>query len=144
MEPYKPVPVEVARQIAEQYGKSIVIIFAHDPVHGIMHTTTFGADPQNKAWAAQGGEIATKALGGILDESVQFEDYRLQQASNLLAALKEIMRQISIGALVRETASDDAPGWGGRQIPLVVALKAADEAVATAETFLAGGSHGSV
>jgi len=85
---YKPVPVEAAKAIAEQYDKSIVIVFAHDPVYGQIHTTTYGSDPQNKAWAAQGGEIATKALGGLTELATDFEDYRLAQARKLLAALK--------------------------------------------------------
>ncbi len=89
MSEYKPVPVEAARAIADKYAKSIVIIFAHDPVHGCLHTTTYGRNPQEKAWAAQGGEIATKALGGIREASTDFEDYRLQQARNLLEALRD-------------------------------------------------------
>ncbi len=91
MTPYEPVPVEAARAVAEKYGKSIVIIFAHDPVHGLLHTTTYGDNPQNKAWAAKGGEIASKALGGVLDESTHFEDYRLQQAQMLLGALEGLI-----------------------------------------------------
>jgi hypothetical protein len=88
MTDYQPIPVLEARVLAERYEKSIVIIVAHDPVHGLMHTTTYGTDPQNKAWAAQGGEIATKALGGVVDNSVQFEDYRLMLANRLLVTLK--------------------------------------------------------
>lgn len=122
--------------IAEQYEKSIVIVFSHDSVHGLIHTTTYGSDPQNKAWAAQGGEIATRALGGLMELTTDFEDYRLAQAENLLTALKGVMAQIAAGALVRETADDDAPGWGMRQIPMVMALKAADEAIRDAEVFL--------
>ena len=90
-EPYKPVPVATAREIAEKFDKSIVIILTHDPVHGLMHTTTYGTDPHNKAWAAQGGEIASKALGGVLDQSTQFEDYRLSTALELREALKTFM-----------------------------------------------------
>ena len=133
---YKPVPVEAAKAIAEQYDKSIVIVFSHDPAYGLVHTTTYGSDPQNKAWAAQGGEIATRALGGLTDLASDFEDYRLAQAKALLAALKGIMAQISTGALVSETADDDAPGWGMRQIPLVMALKTADQTIREAEKFL--------
>lgn len=88
MTDYKPVPVQAARAIAEEYEKSIVIVFAYDPVHGRLHTTTYGNDPQNRAWAAQGGEIATRALGGLTELSTEFEDYRLSQARKLLAALK--------------------------------------------------------
>jgi hypothetical protein len=87
MKPYEPVPVEAARAIAEKYGKSIVIIFAHDPVHGVLHTTTYGTDPQNKEWAAKGGEIGTKALGALREAATDFEDYRLEQARALLSAL---------------------------------------------------------
>lgn len=85
---YKPVPVEAAKAIAQQYDKSIVIIFSHDPVYGLLHTTTYGSDPENRAWVAQGGEIATKALGGITELATDFEDYRLKQAITLLASLK--------------------------------------------------------
>jgi hypothetical protein len=89
---YVAVPVEAAKAIADQYGKSIVIIFAHDPVHGVLHTTTYGRDPQEKAWAAQGGEIATKALGGVLELGTSFEDYRLRQAQALLTALESALK----------------------------------------------------
>ncbi len=85
---YAPVPVAMAKQIAEQFGKSIVIIFAHDPVYGLVHTTTYGTTPRNKAWAAQGGEIATKALGGLVDLATHFEDYRLELAQEMLKTLK--------------------------------------------------------
>jgi hypothetical protein len=89
--PYEPVPVAAARAIAEQYGKSIVIIFAHDPVHGMLHTTTYGIDEQNRAWAAQGGEIATKALGGVVESVTNFEDYRLDRIAELTAKLENVL-----------------------------------------------------
>lgn len=90
--PYKPVPVETARAIAEQYEKSIVIIFTHDPLFGMLHTTTYGVGPQEKEWAAQGGEIATKALGAVVELATDFEDYRIDQARRLLAALKSVVK----------------------------------------------------
>ncbi len=95
--PYKPVPVATAKAIAEEFDKSIVIICAHDPVFGLLHVTTYGTDPQNKAWAAKGGEIANAALGGLRQAATDFEDYRLIQAHKLLAALKEA-RPYVIGA----------------------------------------------
>lgn len=52
-----------------------------------------------------------------------------QTVSTLREALSGVMEQISKGALVRETADDNAPGWGMRQIPLVMALKKADSAL---------------
>ncbi len=102
---YKPVPVATAKSIAEEFDKSIVIIFAHDPVFGHVHTTTYGVGPQNKAWAAQGGEIATKALGGITEAATDFEDYRLTMARKLLAALKDARDHI-YGAEAQQRAND--------------------------------------
>ena len=47
----------------------------------------------------------------------------VEQRQKLYDALKEIKRQIEIGALVRETVCcDDDPAWGMRQIPLGQAL----------------------
>lgn len=92
MNEYKPVPVETAKAIAEQFDKSIVIVCCYDPAHGLLHTTTYGSDPQNKAWAAQGGEIAYRALGGLPEAATTFEDCRLTEAKKLLYALKTSIR----------------------------------------------------
>lgn len=73
---YKPVPVEAARELADKYDKSIVLIWSWDPVHGLLHTTTYGKSLQEKHWAAQGGEIAAKALGAIMTEKEVYEDFR--------------------------------------------------------------------
>ncbi len=94
VDPYIPIPVEAAREIAEKYGKAIVIINAWDNVYGLLHTTTYGADPQNKAYAAMGGEITVKALGGLRQASTDFEDYRLAMAKLLREALKEARQTI--------------------------------------------------
>ena len=75
-EPYKPVPVAEARRISETYGKSVVLIFAWDPAHGMLHSTTYGRNEQEKEWAAQGGEIGARALGGMPELGTDFEDYR--------------------------------------------------------------------
>ena len=79
MSEYKPIPVSEAQRIADQYEKPIVIILAFDRAHGLLHTTTFGQDAQDKDWAAQGGEIATRALGGGVDEKSNYQDYRLEE-----------------------------------------------------------------
>lgn len=78
---YRPIPVKAAELLAKRYDKSIVIIFAHDPIHGVLHTTTYGRSEQEKHWAALGGEIATKALGGLPDLKTPFEDFRQQYFS---------------------------------------------------------------
>lgn len=91
---YKPVPVESARRISEEYAKSIVIILAWDPEHALLHTTTFGRTPQDKTWAAQGGDLANAALGGMQSLKTEFEDYRLTQAQELLEALVLIRNRV--------------------------------------------------
>lgn len=70
---------------------------------------------------------------GVSAEEVERVRKIERAAPELLAALKGIMNQIVVGALVRETADDNEPGWGMRQIPLVMALKAADDAIREAE-----------
>jgi len=73
---YQPVPVAVAKDIAEGHDKSIVIILSWDPVHGLLHTTTYGVSPIDKQWAAEGGDIAAKALGADFDRLKTYEDFR--------------------------------------------------------------------
>ncbi len=52
MNEYKPIPVEVARQISHEFDKSMVVILAYDPAHLLMHTVTYGVDPLDKETAA--------------------------------------------------------------------------------------------
>lgn len=93
MSEYIPVPTTTAKDIAEQFAKSIVIILCYDPAHGMLHRTTFGVTPQDKVWAANGGDIAARALG-ILPVDVQFEDYRLAQARKLLVILQDALPEL--------------------------------------------------
>jgi voltage-gated potassium channel Kch len=73
---YTPVPVQAAREIAEKYEKSHVIINTWDSVHGLLHTTTYGVTEQQKHQAAIGGEKAAIALGADLGKADKFEDFR--------------------------------------------------------------------
>ncbi len=86
---YVFVPVAAARAIAEQYNKSIVIVYAWDAIYGLLHTTTYGTDEQNRAWAASAGEIGIKALG-CLPEHHMFEDYRLDRIKELEAEVQRL------------------------------------------------------
>lgn len=74
MEEYKPIPVSVAKEIAEKFKKSIVIIAAWDPIHGLLHTTTSGRNKQECEWAALGGKKVTEALGADYGKRTIFED----------------------------------------------------------------------
>lgn len=85
---YVPVPVSAAQSIAQSYQKSMVIVCAWDPVHDLLHTTTFGVSAIDKAMAADGGRIAARALDADMLQVHRFEDFRLTVAKKLLAVLK--------------------------------------------------------
>lgn len=135
--PYVPVPVEAAKSIAEKFNKAIVIIFAYDENYGMLYTTTYGTNPQNKEWAARGGEFGTKALGGLREHAVDFEDYRLTQAENLLRALKSVIAQIDARNLVpiRPKTCITAE-FVTRKEQVRATIKEARETITTAEVFL--------
>lgn len=73
---YIPVPVEIARMIADKYQKAIVIINTWDITHGLLHTTTYGRSLEQKHQAAKGGEIAATALGADMPKADKYQDFR--------------------------------------------------------------------
>jgi hypothetical protein len=108
---YFPVPVTAAREIAEKYSKNMVIVNAWDPVHEVLHTTTYGVTAVDKAMAADGGKIAAKALDADLLQMHQFEDYRLTEAKKLLGVLKAMAT--FHGAVHEESADGVTPDCPG-------------------------------
>ncbi len=81
MTAYQPITVDAARKISREFSKSIVIICAWDPEHNLLHTTTYGKEPQDKINAAKGGDIAAKALGTDLTKKDPNEDFRTVDAA---------------------------------------------------------------
>lgn len=77
--PYKDIPPAVAERIAVDFEKSIVIISSWDPAHGLLHTTTWGRSVLEKVEAANGGVIIARALGAAVEQSVVYEDFRLNE-----------------------------------------------------------------
>lgn len=73
---YLPIPVKEAARIASRYQKSVVIIHAWDPVHGLMHTTTYGVSPSDKYYAAEGGDLSASILGANTSRKKVYEDFR--------------------------------------------------------------------
>lgn len=70
-----PVPVEAARQIADRYEKTVVVILAYDPLSELIHTTTYGRGAQEKEVAAWAGEQAAKAVGCDLQQKRTYADF---------------------------------------------------------------------
>lgn len=93
---YMSVPVDHAKQIAEEYKKSHVIILAWDSIHGLLHSTTYGVTKEQKHQAAYGGEKAAKALGADLLKMKPYEDFRKNELT-LLESAKEALRSYQYG-----------------------------------------------
>lgn len=60
---YKKIPVETAKQIAEEFDKDQVIIVTWDAAYRMQHITTYGQSRESSAQAAQGGNFIKEALG---------------------------------------------------------------------------------
>lgn len=88
------VPVEAARQIAQQFGKTQVVILTYDPVSELTTTTTYGVSPFDKENAAAVGKIVTAAIGCDLSKRQDFEDYHRDYDAARYKAALEIMRRI--------------------------------------------------
>ena len=76
MRPAKPIPVHVARSIAEEYAYDQVIIFARKVGEdGMEHLTTYGRDEVHRGVAARVGDFLKQKIMGWAEE-VTHEDFR--------------------------------------------------------------------
>ena len=74
MHVYKPIPVAVARSVAESHEKDIVVIMALDRENDRLDATTVGREPADKDIAAKWGEMFAERLGARV--STWYEDFR--------------------------------------------------------------------
>jgi hypothetical protein len=95
MADYKPVPVEVARQIAQQFDKCIVVVMCFDEVHLLTHATTYGMSALDKAAAAFLGDEFTRTMGANLSEKKTFEDFRATPDDAKAAVQRETNERIA-------------------------------------------------
>ncbi len=76
------------------------------------------------------GEFPTN---GHPPDSTLMPDVRLMAAApDLLSACQGLIKMMDDGLLVRDISGDGASGWAIKQLPLVLAVKAATEAIAKA------------
>jgi hypothetical protein len=88
---YKPVPVDLARQIATNCKKDIVVIFSIDRTFDKAHITTYGVAPADKIDAAHYGELIDQGLGcGGPQE--HFEDFRTVDAAKRAAKIDALVQ----------------------------------------------------
>lgn len=70
---YVPVPVAAAKEIADNFGKAVVVIIAWDREHSLIHTTTYGETDLEKKSAAMLGDIFATQVSDI-SKARTFED----------------------------------------------------------------------
>jgi len=94
---YTAVPVDAAREIAEKYDKSMVIISAYDPAFNRTHSVSFGVKADDKETAANISEQCVKFLLGDTEGDTH-QDYRFipegERASlvdNLVKACRDMV-----------------------------------------------------
>lgn len=63
MSKYVKVPIQAARDLAEEFDKDQVIVVTWDKAHGMMHVTTYGRSVEDCEQAAQGGNLIKRSLG---------------------------------------------------------------------------------
>lgn len=88
---YQPIPVDIARRIARDYAKGVVVIFAWDVLHDRTHCTTYAVHPGHKEFAAELGRKTLDALGVPKVAGESFEDFRARpeaEAAAEIAGLK--------------------------------------------------------
>src|SRR5262245_38447248 len=90
---YMPIPVQMARQIAEATQRDIVTILAWSHEHQLLHTTTYGVTAADKVTAARMGDIATQALGMDLLRSEVSEDFRKDLDAGKQCRMLEVIRK---------------------------------------------------
>jgi hypothetical protein len=75
MSKYKPVPCSAAKDIAESYAKSQVLILTWDPEHVLVSMTTYGVTAIDKENAAALGDKVAAFVGCDMGKLHEFEDF---------------------------------------------------------------------
>jgi hypothetical protein len=73
---YKPVPVDEAKRICEQYGKASVMIVSHDRPAACLHYTTYGMEASDKVGIAGCADWLSRALSAGANPLKRWEDFR--------------------------------------------------------------------
>jgi hypothetical protein len=104
---YQPITVDAAREIAERFGKRIVVIVGWDGGTGQTHITTYGERAADKPWAAQAGEVIAQALN-VGPPKTTYEDWRMRDAAQAAYEIGELRKACKMAdALVAELMPSD-------------------------------------
>lgn len=92
LEPYRPIPVDEARAIADRYRKRMVVILAYDGAHEKTHVTTYGVAAEDKVNAAAVGDRCAAVVGADLAQKQSHEDFRAIEASQWAERVDRLLR----------------------------------------------------
>lgn len=91
---YRPLPVGEARDLAQRYEKSWIVILANDERRQVLHCTSYGASAEDKIVAARLGDYLTAQAGGQLMRSRCFEDFRYRPQAEAAAQIQQLQARI--------------------------------------------------
>jgi hypothetical protein len=130
---YKPIAVEAAKRIAQQFDKQVVVIFATDRPHERVHVTSYGVSAEDKCEAAQIADLIGQRFGDYARRE-EFEDFRHVPAAQAKAREEQLMATIRnlIGAVL-SCRRENTPEW---MEFLVENINAACEACGSADRFV--------
>lgn len=94
MAEYISVPVEAAAVIAREFSKSQVVIISLDPLHRLVHTTTFGVSASDKVEAARAGDFLAEQLGLDLAQRNYVVDFRDEYQPALYREALDLLKLI--------------------------------------------------
>lgn len=77
----KRIPISAAKEVAEKFGYSQVIIHAYDGETGIQHVTTYGKTLADCDHAAFGGNTIKKLLG-FPEDTLHEKPARIKRKEN--------------------------------------------------------------
>ena len=101
----KPIPVDAARQIADQYQKDIVLLVAWDQASSKTHVVTWGREPPQKTSAAAAGDMIRQMLR-LEGAAEVYEDFRREgEAASTVDALYRTKHREAINARQRAVLS---------------------------------------
>lgn len=109
MSDYKPIPINEAWRIAQDYRKSHVVIVCYDADHHKTHLTTYGRTAEQKVQAAKLGEILLAATGANMAKlpGDDEEDFRLQFDAAMYAEAKDLLKQVLTRAEMKTIMKSD-------------------------------------
>jgi len=108
-EEYMPIPSAVAQRISDEFKKSQVVICTFDPVHALLHFTTYGVSPEDKIQAAEMGDTISAIISDT-SKKVEFEDFRHLDAATSKAKIDALRKALTVYYLFMKVLTDSDQG----------------------------------